>query len=261
VSPARRPGVGGDFDEVEVLLEAAHTEQLLTRANQAYRTDTADLLLTALALALEEWTGSRRHLITLEGHGREDIGAGLDISRTVGWFTTLFPHRLELAERDDLGYRLRVVKEAVRDVPKRGLGYGVLRWLTPPELQQELALPPLPRLSFNYLGAFDADFGNGPFFPAAEPHGDSRGPAIEAAFDLECTCSITGGRLALHLRYDRRLIETAVARRLAATLLARLRELIAHCCACREAVISPSDIAYDGLDIDQLDALLEGLEQ
>lgn len=248
-----------DFDDIQIGLSGDETEQLLTSANQAYHTDTPDLLLTSLALTLREWTGSRRHLITLEGHGREDIGADLDISRTVGWFTTLFPHLLELPDRVDPGYCLRVVKEGVRSVPNHGLGYGVLRWLTPDGLKQGLDLPPLPRISFNYLGTFDADFSAGSFIPADEPQGDTVGLEFEASFDLECTCSVMGGEFSLNLRYNRRLLTAGTAERIANAFLEHLRELIAHCCRQEEAVITPSDISYDGLDIDQLDALLEGL--
>jgi amino acid adenylation domain-containing protein/non-ribosomal peptide synthase protein (TIGR01720 family) len=257
--PEQDRGSAADFDEIQIGLSAEETTRMLTRANQTYHTDTADLLLTSLAHALHEWTGSRRHIITLEGHGREDIGADLDITRTVGWFTSLFPHLLELADRDEPGYRLRVVKEAIRAVPNHGLGYGVLRWLTPTDMKQELLLPPLPRISFNYLGTFDADFGSGPFIPSDDPHGDTVGPQIEASFDLECTCSVIGGRLSVNFRHDRRLIETGTVQRLADGLREHLQKLIAHCCQVEDAVITPSDISYDGLDIDQLDALLEGL--
>ncbi|MDD5286363.1 MAG: amino acid adenylation domain-containing protein [Desulfuromonadaceae bacterium] len=255
----QRSGAAADFDDIQTGLSIEETTKLLTQANHAYNSDTADLLLTALALALAEWTGYSRHLITLEGHGRENIGADIDISRTVGWFTTLFPHMLELSERDDTGYRLRVIKEAIRAVPNHGLGYGVLRWLTPASLKQGFDLPPLPRISFNYLGIFDADFGSGPFAPVDEPHGGATAPEIQSAFDLEFTCSVMGGEFSANLRYDRRLVGAGTAKLLAGTLMEQLRELISHCCQVKDTVISPSDISYDGLDIDQLDSLLEGL--
>jgi amino acid adenylation domain-containing protein/non-ribosomal peptide synthase protein (TIGR01720 family) len=256
---APRVGTAADFDEVQTGLSEAETMQLLIQANQAYRSDTADLLLTALARALHDWTGSRRHLITLEGHGREDIGTAVDISRTVGWFTSLFPHLLELADRDDPGYQLRVVKEGVRSVPNHGLGYGLLAWLTPDALKEGFELPQLPAISFNYLGTFDADFGSGTFSPTNEPHGATVGPQIEAPFALECTCSVMGGLLSINFRYDRRLITPETGGQLAVSMLENLRSLVSHCCQAEETIISPSDISYDGLDIDQLDSLLEGL--
>lgn len=252
-------GSAADFDLVQVYLSEVETMQLLIKANQAYRSDTADLLLTALALALHDWTGSRRHLITLEGHGREDIGAPVDVSRTVGWFTTLFPHLLELANRDDPGYLIRVVKEGVRSVPNHGIGYGVLAWLTPDGLKEGFELPQLPRISFNYLGTFDADFGSGAFSPTSEPHGETMGERSEAPFALECTCSVMGGLLSINFSYDTKLITAETGGKLAVSMLENLRSLVAHCCQAEETVISPSDISYDGLDIDQLDNLLEGL--
>ena len=257
--PVRERGNSCDMDEAKFMLTPEETSLLLGDANRAYGTDTRDLLLFSLALALREWTGSSRHLITMEGHGREDSGDGLDITRTVGWFTTLFPHLLEVVEREDTGYRLRVVKEGVRSVPNCGMGYGVLKYLTPDRLKQGYELPLLPRISFNYLGTFDADFGGGPFTPACEPYGDNVGPDIESSFDLDFTCSVLRGEFSFNLSYDRRLIATETARLLVDDFIKNLREVITHCMGRDEVVISPSDISYDGLDIDQLDSFLEGL--
>lgn len=256
----RRSGAAIDFDRIQCGLSRDETRQLLTRAIQTYHLEPVDLLLTALAYSLQDWTGARRHLITLEGHGREDIGAELDITRTVGWFTSLFPFLLELPERDDPGYGLRVVKEALRAVPNHGLGYGVLRWLTPEALKKGLGLPPLPRLSFNYLGAFENDFDSGLFFPADEPHGENVGAGFTAAFDLEYNCSVMEGTFSLYLGYNRRLLSAEEAQRLADGYLDHLRGLMTHCCRQEESVFSPSDISYDGFTIDQLDSFLEGLQ-
>ncbi len=247
--------------EIQVTLTADETAVMLHQANRAYNTDTADLLLTALAFTLEEWTGSRSNLITLEGHGRENIGEELDISRTVGWFTSIYPHLLELPDRADPGYRLRVIKEGIRAVPNHGCGYGVLRWLTPDHLKQGIVLPALPPVCFNYLGTFDADFGDGPFFPAEEAYGETVGAEIGTPFALEYTCSVMAGVLAVTVSYDMERIAAAAAVRLADGFLQHLRTLISHCCSQEEGGITPSDISYDGLDIDELDALLEGLEE
>ena len=248
-----------DFDLVAACLNVSDTEQLLNNTYRAYQADTADLLLTALAITLQEWTGSLSHLITLEGHGREDIGTDINISRTVGWFTTLFPHFLVLADREDIGNRIRTVKEALRAVPNHGLGYGVLRWLTPSALKRGLYLHPLPRICFNYFGNFDSVLGEGEFFLSNEPHGSTVGTDMKAPFDLEFGCSIIVGKLSVNLTYGRRVITVVTAQKLVDTLLDRLRELIVHCCGVKDTVISPSDISYDGFGIDELDAVLEGL--
>ena len=102
-------------------------------------------------------------LVALEGHGREeDVVPGADLSRTVGWFTSIFPVRLDpgpvdvadaLAGGPAAGSALKRVKEQLRAVPDRGLGYGLLRHLNP-ETAAELAALPAPQISFNYLGRF-----------------------------------------------------------------------------------------------------------
>lgn len=250
--------VAADFDDIAHTLPLALTDQLLRHANRAYATDAVDLLLTATALALTDWSGSRCHLITLEGHGREEIGVKLDVSRTVGWFTTLFPHLLEVSERDDSGYRVRVVKEGMRAIPHHGIGYGVLRWLTP-NAAHDATLPSLPRISFNYLGVFDATVDDGAWTLSDEPHGSTVGGDSISPFDLEITGAVVGEALRIALRYNRHALEEKVAKRLLQQLVNHLHEIIAHCCQVETTVITPSDISYDGLDIDQLDTLLESL--
>lgn len=254
-----RVTIDSDFDEIVTALTVEETNMLLNSANLAYSTDTQDLLLTALATTLETLTGSRKQLITMEGHGRENIGSDIDISRTVGWFTSIFPHVLELAERDDPGYQLRTIKEAVRNIPNHGVGYGVLRWLTQTDLKKGYELPMLPRISFNYLGTFDADFNDGLLMPANEKHGNTVGAEFDTTFDMDFNSSIMNGHLSINFRYNRNVIKTDTAQRISEVMLQSLRNLIIHCCQQKESVMTPSDISYDGLDIDQLDSLLNSL--
>jgi len=110
-------------------LSAMDTQILLTDAHQAYHTRIDDLLLTALALALKQWHSGDKTLIVLEKYGREVLD--LNLSRTVGWFTSIYPFVLELPETEDLGYQIKFIKESLRKVPNFGLNYGVLKYLTP----------------------------------------------------------------------------------------------------------------------------------
>src|SRR5260370_27574266 len=116
-----------------VELGEASTRELLQEVPRAYRTQINEVLLTALLEALWEWSGEREQRIDLEGHGREDLFPELDLSRTVGWFTTSFPVRLRL-EGEGPGAALKAVKEQVRRGPGRGLGYGALRHFVPAEV-------------------------------------------------------------------------------------------------------------------------------
>jgi amino acid adenylation domain-containing protein len=115
---------------VVVALDPEQTELLLRGANRAYRTRINDLLLTALAMALGRWTGHDTVGVLLEGHGREEALVGeLDVSRTIGWFTTMFPVRIEVPRSGDLGHAIKATKEHLRGIPHEGASYGMLRWL------------------------------------------------------------------------------------------------------------------------------------
>ncbi len=106
-------------------------------------------------------------LIDLEGHGREDIFEGLDLSRTVGWFTSVFP--VALAPQGELGDALKRVKEQLRQVPRKGLGYGVFQYLGSPAQRQAIEALPRAQAVFNYLGQFDGSFDEqAPWRPAAQ---------------------------------------------------------------------------------------------
>jgi hypothetical protein len=101
----------------------------LQRVPAAYGTRVDDVLLAALEGGLAAWLGAGSMVVDFEGHGREEIAAGVDVSRTVGWFTSVYPVRVALSPRATPRTRLIEAKETLRRVPRRGIGYGVLRHL------------------------------------------------------------------------------------------------------------------------------------
>ncbi|MFF3958961.1 amino acid adenylation domain-containing protein [Streptomyces sp. NPDC001890] len=135
----------------ELTLDQNTSRRLLRESHHTYRTQINDLLLTAFSHALRDLTGEATHHILLEGHGREEIGPQLDVSRTLGWFTTMFPVRL-CAGPDHLA-DLRAIKEALRAIPAKGVGYGALYGYDDSRL---------PRINFNYLGQLDNDEATSP---------------------------------------------------------------------------------------------------
>jgi non-ribosomal peptide synthase protein (TIGR01720 family) len=140
----------GTIDSVSFLLDAADTDALLRGAPTKYRTGINDVLLAACAWSLSQWSGNDRVSIDLEGHGREDVFDDVDLSRTVGWFTTMYPVTLEVSAgtwRDTV----KSVRRQLRTIPNNGFAYGALRYLT-----DHLPPTPHPRISFNYLGQFDS---------------------------------------------------------------------------------------------------------
>src|SRR5262249_33207720 len=149
-------------------LDEETTRGLLQDVPPVYHTQANDALLAALGRTLAGWTGDDRVLVELEGHGREPVFAGVDLSRTVGWFTTLFPVALDLRGAHGPGEALVAAKERLRAVPGRGIGFGVLRWLSPdPAVREGLAALPAAGVAFNYLGQLDAALSNEQAFALA----------------------------------------------------------------------------------------------
>ncbi|MED7818413.1 MULTISPECIES: condensation domain-containing protein, partial [unclassified Francisella] len=132
----------------EVCLNKSQTESLLQNGNKAYHTEINDLLLSALGYALRDINRSDIQVITLEGHGREHIQEGVELNYTVGWFTTMYPALLEIKE--DLGSTIKHIKESLRSIPNKGIGFGSFA-----QSSNEIDFKQLPRVSFNYLGQFD----------------------------------------------------------------------------------------------------------
>lgn len=162
--------VRSTVEKVRVLLPVPVTEALLTAVPAVFHGGVNDGLLTGLALAVGQWRRTRgvdepSTLLTLEGHGREeDVVPGADLSRTVGWFTSVFPVRLDLAGIDldeafaggpAAGAALKAVKEQLLAVPGRGIGYGLLRYLNP-QTAEVLREYPMGQVGFNYLGRFSS---------------------------------------------------------------------------------------------------------
>ena len=105
---------------------------------------------------MNHWRGPSPLLVNMEGHGREEILEGVDVSRTVGWFTSLYPILLELDEQDQPGEALKSIKEQLRAIPQRGIGYGLLRYLcADTQVVEQMRRLSEAELSFNYLGQFD----------------------------------------------------------------------------------------------------------
>jgi amino acid adenylation domain-containing protein/non-ribosomal peptide synthase protein (TIGR01720 family) len=245
----------GAVDHV-VSLDPEGTRALLRETPRAYNTRIDDVLVTALAQAFARWTGHPGLPLDLEGHGREPLFDDLDVTRTVGWFTTLFPVRLEVAEGGP-GPALTSIKEQLRRIPRHGIGYGVLRYLSgDAERRSRLAGAPAAEVSFNYLGQFDTLARRAPLLGWA---GESSGPAVGAdaprSHLIEIDALIVRDRLELRWRYHRDIHRGATIERLAADVLGALRALIEHCCRAETADYTPSDFSAADLTQIELDAI------
>ncbi|MFL5540990.1 MAG: condensation domain-containing protein, partial [Longimicrobiaceae bacterium] len=246
---------------VAVGLDEEETRALLSEVPAAYRTQVNDVLLYALAEVVGRWTGSPRVRLALEGHGREEeIGAGIDLTRTVGWFTTLYPVVLDTARAAGPGERLKRVKEQLRAVPRRGIGYGALRGLSPDaQLRRALAAQAEPEILFNYLGQFDGVALAGERFRlAAGPRGAESAPQNRPGYLLTVTGAVRGGRLQVSWTYAGGTHRRETIERLAGAYRDALRGLIAHCHEADAGGCTPSDFPLAELTQEELDALPGG---
>ncbi|UCP12292.1 amino acid adenylation domain-containing protein [Pseudomonas sp. MM213] len=240
--------------KIESKLDAGLTRQLLQTAPVAYRTQVNDLLLTALARVICRWTGHNSTLIQLEGHGREDLFDDLDLTRTVGWFTSLFPVRLQ--PHAQTANTIKAIKEQLRAIPDKGLGYGLLRYLGEPAQREALQGLPAPRITFNYLGQFDRQFDEDALFvPAAESGGQAQGDDAPLANWLTLESQVYGGQLSLQWGFSRDMFADGTVQKLADAYTEELTALIEHCCATPAGQVTPSDFPLARINQAQLDAL------
>ncbi|KKC16139.1 non-ribosomal peptide synthase TIGR01720 domain protein [Burkholderia pseudomallei MSHR1328] len=210
-------------------LDAALTREVLTDANAAYRTQAVELLIAALVAALGQHTGAAACRLELEGHGREALFDELDASRTLGWLTSHYP--VAFAVEATPAATLAGVKDALRAVPNKGLGFGVLRHYGDDATRAALARVARPRVTFNYLGQFDAprDAALVPRFGGAGRERDPAGP-LGNALAIHAYVDANGERaLKVHWVYGATQFDRATIDALAARFDAALRALAAAC--------------------------------
>jgi non-ribosomal peptide synthase protein (TIGR01720 family) len=201
-------------------------------------------------------------LVHLEGHGREEVFADADVTRTVGWFTTLFPVLLDLGPGGTPGAALTRVKEQLRAIPGRGLGYGLLRWLCEDEeIVRRLAEMPRAELTFNYTGQLDQSLPEAaPFAFAAEPAGAAYSPRAQRAHALDVQAGVRGGRLRARFAYGEGRFPREAIEALAERFLVALRAIAAHCLSPEAGGYTPSDFAKAGLTQEDLGDVLDQLD-
>jgi len=251
------PDTEGSTDAVFAELDEAETRALLHELPAAYATQVPDALLAALARAYAAWSRGGELLVDVEGHGREEIFADADVSRTVGWFTTIHPLHLRVAPGASPGDTLRDVKERIRAVPNHGIGYGLLRHQGDGYVADALRALPRAEISFNYLGQGGAE---NPFLaPAAESAGPNRSPRAPRRHRIAVEGMVAGGRLRMGFHFGGEAYLHATVEELARAFTAELRALVEHCRAPDAGGFTPSDFPEAGLDQDALDALMEQL--
>jgi amino acid adenylation domain-containing protein/non-ribosomal peptide synthase protein (TIGR01720 family) len=246
---------------VSVSLSTTETHALLREVPRAYQTQMNDVLLTALVQAFARWTGESTLLIDLEGHGREEIVENVDLSRTVGWFTSIFPILLQLEHADTPAETLKSVKEQLQRIPRRGIGYGVLRYLSQDtEVIEKLRALPQAEVCFNYLGRADQVVSGPVFFgPVRETSGPHRSARGRRRYLLEVNSRLVGGQLQLDWTYSEHIHRRDTIERLAQGFIEALHTLIVHCQVPGVGGYTPSDFPAMRLSQPEFDELMTAL--
>ena len=248
-----------DSSDISLELSEEETEKLLKDVNAAYNTEINDILISALGMALKEWCGHDRFLISLEGHGREDIIEGIDINRTVGWFSSVYPVVLDMEKNSDISYCIKSVKDELNRIPDKGIGYGILEFLSPDRIKGAVEFGKKPEISFNYLGQFDQDIKTEVFDISEYSTGDSVSPEMERRCSLDINGLVKDNKLRLTLNYNCKEYKEATVATLAHSYKNCILSIIDHCVNKGGTELTPTDLLYNDLTIEDLDDITNDL--
>ncbi|MGB7605432.1 MAG: amino acid adenylation domain-containing protein [Lutisporaceae bacterium] len=249
-----------DSKILTIELTAEQTEKLLKEVNSTYNTEINDILLSALGYSLREWTGSSSILIGLEGHGREEHVVNANIKRTVGWFTTMYPVILDMSKHDSLAYQIKSTKEALRKIPNKGIGYSILKYLTPVENRQKLSFSLTPEIGFNYLGQFEENRATDIFSMSGISSGDSMSLESERINLIDINGIIAQGKFMLNFSYSEKQLTKDGVMKLAEYYKTHLIKIIEHCINKDENELTASDITLKGVSVEEFDEIFDLFE-
>ncbi|MGB8192325.1 MAG: non-ribosomal peptide synthase/polyketide synthase, partial [Chitinophagaceae bacterium] len=254
IAPAKQgSNLYADRQTVSFTLSEEKTDQLLTECYLPYRTGINDILLTGLGSSLNKVLDISDVVLSMEGHGREDIGGDLEVTQTVGWFTTTYPVVLHPGSAETMSDLLVAVKESLHRVPKKGIGYGILRYLS------GNAYTCNPAVSFNYLGDFGSGIENregGILFDFSIIHrGIEVVPQRERDVLLDVSGIIIDGGLQISIGYSAKQFEHQQMESLASGYRDELEGLVAWLSPQTQECLTPSDLTYNKLTVAELKEL------
>ena len=244
-----------DVETVTIKLSVEDTQGLLTEVPPVYNTQVNDVLLTAVTSTISNWINNPLVLVDLEGYGRNFPGEDIDISRTVGWFTAIYPCLLQKSS-DDWGEMLKGIKEQLRTVPNQGFNYGILRYLHNGEISEKLQNLPQAEISFNYLGQLDLGLDNGKFQWLPLPEITTQDKQQTRRYAIEIIGFIREGKLQFDWVYSRQQYQQKTIAQLANNFQQGLKEIINHCRLPNIGGYTPSDFELGNLNQDTLDLVM-----
>ncbi|MBU3093335.1 amino acid adenylation domain-containing protein [Clostridium sp. CF011] len=238
--------------KVQMKISKEETDKLLTDTNRAYNTEINDILLAALGLSIKNWTGENKVLVSIEGHGREEIIPNMNITRTIGWFTSSYPVILDCEKSEDINYYIKSTKDGIRRIPNKGVGYNILKYVTLNEYIKDLEFKQNPQISFNYLGQFDNDVNQEMFNASFIPTGDAIGKECQRLYDIDINGMVVKGELCLNFEYNKDEYDESTIIELVKNYKEALLDIIKYCVEKEETEMTPSDLDYKEVSIEEL---------
>ena len=227
------------------------TSVMQTSIHDVYHTEINDLLLTGLGLAIKNAFGINKSVVNMEGHGREDIIEDIDISRTLGWYTAIYPLVLEVLDSSDSILSLIKVKDDLRAIPKKGIGYGIIKYLGE-GFSSEIE----PAIMFNYLGDFgdkiNTDRQSSVFEYSSEYIGEALDKNITKKELLNVSGILVSGELTITIAYCSDEYNEESIQKLIDSYQNNIGYLIEELSSSKDSYLTPSDLSFSDLTFKEL---------
>ena len=218
----------GSTEDITLSMDRDSTKFLLTQIPKKHGVSIFDILILALLEVLSSWSKSKRILLELEGHGREDIVNNIDLSRTIGWFTTIYPAVFEISDGDYTA-KLSRINDTLKSIPNNGFDFSLLKYLNDDEdIKKILKQIPPAQINFNYLGQFDQtlsemDFS---FKMSSYSAGKEQDPNEIKSNLIHVVAVINGGQLHIRWLYSKNLFNSRTIKKLAKRYIKELKNII-----------------------------------
>ncbi|ERT05439.1 non-ribosomal peptide synthase TIGR01720 domain protein [Lyngbya aestuarii BL J] len=253
----------GSTAKVCVSLDINETQLVLEEIPKILKTQINDILLTAIVQSFAQWTGLRSLLIDLEGHGREEqLFENINISRTVGWFSAIFPVVLELGTIHNTGEALKCIKEQLNRIPNHGMNYGIMRYLSPDKtVRSQLKAAPQASVIFNYLGQINPVKSEFFTLDISESSQFNRSPEQIRRYLLEINGFVSQNKLQLNWIYSQNIHKRETIEYWANHFITAIKAIITYASTPEAEAYTPSDFSSARINQKQLDKLLTKLKK
>ncbi|MBD7911567.1 non-ribosomal peptide synthetase [Clostridium cibarium] len=243
-----------DMISKNIIIDKEATQKLVMETNRAYNTEINDILLSALGITIKDWCGAKNAAITLEGHGREDIINDVDITRTVGWFTSCYPVILDMSD-NDISTIIKRNKEVLRKIPNKGIGYGILKYLTSSKNRKNRDMTIETDISFNYLGQIDSNSNNELFTYSNLSTGSDISNNFELKDSIQINSLIQEGNLKFNIDFCKLEYKEDEIEKFVEIFNKNIYGIIEHCSTRKEAELTPTDYGINEYSLEDVEEL------